>query len=461
MAHRPLQTRTTRRRFLKTVAGTGAAATLGLAGAPFLQGAPAASGKKPNFLFILTDQQGLDTLSAHGCTDAHTPNMDRLARRGVSFLESHSTSPVCSPARSSMMTGRMPVETGVISNDRPIHESCPNMGQWFRPAGYETVYCGKWHLPGGYPVAMPGFAVLPIGASQGDMSDEAVSRTCEAYLKSRTPNDKPFVFVASLLQPHDICYWAIKAKQLVPPQLPFPELAGSLPALPPNHNSFPKAPAQVANKRFRGFTDDQWRYYIYIYYRMVEMLDSDVGRILDALEDSGEADNTIVVYTSDHGEGRGRHQNVQKWHPYDESMKVPLIFSAPGRMPEGVQDSEHLVTGLDILSTMCDYAGIDPPPNARGLSLRPLLDGKAVEWREFVQADTNRVGRILRTNQYKYVWFPDDPVEQLFDMQVDPWETKNLYDDPKYADAMRDHRRLLKEWQDSLSPVEPTPTPWG
>ena len=104
-------------------------------------------GSRPNFLIILTDQQNLDALSAHGNPNVHTPNMDRLVRQGVSFLESHSANPVCSPARSALFTGRMASETGVVTNTRPILESIPNMGQWLRRSGYDTAYAGNWHLP--------------------------------------------------------------------------------------------------------------------------------------------------------------------------------------------------------------------------------------------------------------------------------------------------------------------------
>ncbi len=186
------------------------------------------------------------------------------------------------------------------------------------------------------------------------------------------------------------------------------------------------------------------------------MVDADVGRILDALEDSGEAENTIILLTSDHGEGRGRHQHVQKWYPYEESVKVPMIVSCPGRIAEGHRDSVHLVSGLDLMSTVCDYAGVKPPADL-GKSLRPLLENNPSEWREFVASEHHLVGRMIRTDRFKYVHYQDDPVEQLFDMQADPWETKNLYDEAQYADVLAEHRRLLAEWQARLEPVEPTP----
>ncbi|MBN2309039.1 MAG: sulfatase-like hydrolase/transferase [Candidatus Hydrogenedentes bacterium] len=444
----PSPWRPSRRTFLQSgLAGAGAA----LAGSR----ARAATPAPPNFLVIVTDQLGMDALSAHGCPDVHTPNIDRLVRRGVTFVESHSTNPVCSPARSSIFTGRMPVETGVISNSRPIHDSVPNMGQWLSRAGYDTAYCGKWHLPGGYPVDIPGFSVFPVGAGQGDLVDNIVSRTSEGYLRNRTAK-APFLLVSSLLQPHDICYWAIHGKRLVPEELPFPEIAGQLPELPPNHRARPAAPAKLAERIYEGFSDLQWRYYLYIYYRQIEMADAEIGRILDALDDTGLADNTVVIFTADHGDGRGRHMHVSKWYPYEEAVKVPLVVSCPGRLAEGVRDDTHLVSGLDIMSTVCDLAGVAPPEHLRGRSLRPLLEGLPAEWREFVCAEIQIVGRMLRTERYKYVIYEDDPVEQLFDMKADPWETKNLYDDAACADVLADHRRLLAEWQARLRPVPPT-----
>ena len=443
----------TRREFLQAGALGAGALVNGIA-----FGAPAAMRKKqPNFLFIITDQLGLDALSVHGCADAHTPNMDRLAKRGVTFIESHSTNPVCSPARSSMMTGRMPVETGVITNGRPIHPSRPNLGQWLGARGYEPVYCGKWHLPGGYPNDIPGFTVLPSGGGQGDLVDNVVSRSCEAYLHNRK-RDKPFVLVASLLQPHDICYWAIKGKVTVPERLPFARLASTLPELPPNHKSRPKAPSKLASRMYKGFNDDQWRYYLYVYNRQVEMADADIGRIMDALESSGQAEDTIVMLTSDHGDGRARHMHTSKWYPYDEAMKVPMVVAGPGRVAEGVKDTAHLVSGLDVLATMCDYAGVEAPPGAHARSLRPLLEGKPTEWRECLVSEVQVVGRTVRTDRFKYVHYEGDAVEQLFDMKADPWETRNLYEDARHASVLADHRKLLQEWNRKLEPVEPTPS---
>jgi choline-sulfatase len=149
--------------------------------------------------------------------------------------------------------------------------------------------------------------------------------------------------------------------------------------------------------------------------------------------------------------------HVQKWYPYEESVKVPFVISCPGRIGEGLRDATHLVSGADLMPTFCDYAGIDMPSQSVGMSLRPLLEGRQTEWREYVVAETFRIGRMVRTEQFKYVYYQDDPVEMLFDMKADPWETENLYQQSKYADVMKDHRRLLKEHQARLTPVEPSP----
>ncbi len=413
------------------------------------------SPRRPNFLFILCDQLSLNAIQAHGCRWARTPNIDRLIARGVTFQESHSTNSVCSPARSSLLTGRMPVETGVVSNNLAIRAGMPNMGEWFRDHGYQTVYSGKWHLPEGWaPDSTPGFDVLPVGGQgQGSQMDPIVSMACGSWLLNRS-KEKPFLLFASLMQPHDICYWCIHPNELVTAHAPFPIDPALLPELPPNHRSRPKAPAAIDKLAYRQFkSDEQWRYYLYAYYRMVEMLDLDVGRLLQGLEASGDLESTVIVFTSDHGEGGGRHQHVQKWYQYDEAVKVPLVISCPGRIREGHRDTSHLVSTVDLVPTLCDYAGIPAPPKARGMSLRPFLEGKPAEGHEFAVSEVRIGGRMIRTAQYKYFRFAGDPVEQLFDMRADPWEMNNLIDSPAMAGEIRAHRKLLDAFEASMDPA--------
>lgn len=477
-----------RRRFLKT--GAAAAAAVGL---PHIASAAA---PRPNVLLILTDQQNIDTIAAHrayfnhpahGCAWVKTPHLDRLAGMGTSFLESHVANPVCSPSRSCLFTGRVATETAVVRNNVGIDLNVPNLGQWLGGhSDYFRVYCGKWHAggPWNYPEVsgarkIPGFEILPAAArGTGDVADYAVTAAVEAFVRNYRAS-APFFAVASLMNPHDICYWTepLLGKAVTPSWDVF-GLAREWPVLPPNHVYDFEEPVE---QRHTAFDETRWRNYTYDYYRMIEKVDADVGRLLDAVE--ARNDDTLVIFTSDHGEGLGRHGRVQKWHPYEESIKVPLIVALPGRVAGNRVDASSLVSQLDIVGTICDFAGIAPPPHARGESLRPLLetDEPPQAWRNHVYAEWQVTGRVIRSNRYKYVKSyaksGDDerpfvthdgaavafdpartdtlrvnPKRLLFDMREDPWETRNLIAGAEYAGVVNEHEALLREWEMKLIP---------
>lgn len=332
-----------------------------------------------------------------------------------------------------------------------VMDRIPNIGQWLGREGYDPVYVGKWHVPESYTLSIPGFSVIPAGNNgNGTLLDRSVSRACQGFLHNRD-SAKPFLLVASFLQPHDVCQWTSMHKA-APDELPYPQIAGELPPLPSNFGFDPREPAGVANQRRAQKTDwseMQWRYYVWSYCRMIEEVDAEIGRVLDALEASGLAGNTVVVFTSDHGEGRGRHQMIVKNYLYEEALKVPLIFSYPDRIAAGVQDKTHLVSGVDVMATVCDFAGVKPPPGITGGNLRPLLERREVEWREFAMAEVKltspKPGFAIRTPDYKYVTYHGDPVEQLFDMRGDPGETRNLAPEAKHTATLSDHRKLLRQ----------------
>jgi choline-sulfatase len=383
--------------------------------------------------------------------------MDRLAKRGVSFRLSYSGNPVCCPARSVWYTGRTSSETGVVQNQWPIKEDMPDLGQWFGARGYEPVYAGKWHIPG--RDFFKSFRVLTPGDSVGEHGDAAISQAAEGFLLSYQ-GDKPFFLSLGFLQPHDCCYWAWDLRQDTG-KLPYPELANKLPPLPGSFNFDPREPGLIrktwregkAWEFLRNWSELHWRYYIWGYYRHVEMVDAEIGRELDALEDSGLADNTVVFFTSDHGDGMGCHKTVQKGFLYDEAAAVPFVVSWPGKTAEGVQDTTHLVSGLDFAPTLCDFAGIEAPPKARGRSLRPLLEQKPTQWREFLVSESAIRGRMVRTPEWKLITYKDDPVEQLFDMKNDPWETRNLISEAEHAGVVSDLKKRLTEWEGRLEPL--------
>ena len=423
----------------------------------------------------LTDQQTHSAVSAHGNPSLHTPHMDSLVYSGLSFQNAYCTFPVCSPARSSLLTGRMPHETGVEVTDPAVRPGIPTMGAHFRSAGYRTCYAGKLHLGPHYRQGIeaasdgPGFAFLsdeyPAGIPRqlGSDTDPIWTDHAVAFLrrqKRRAPaSDQPFLLVASLHNPHDICYWIMDRREIVdiPP-------GSDLPPLPANFQPGADEPEFVGLCRRRtvyapeiGWTpswdDTEWRKYLYAYYRLTERVDQQIGRLLTALEESGLSDNTLVVLTSDHGEGVAAHKWVTKLMLWEEVVKVPFVIRFPGAVPADRVDGAHLVSGVDLLPTLCDYAAVAPPADVRGHSLRPLIENPALPGRSCVVSelqafrdDETRKGRMIRTARYKYIVFSHGQrPELLFDLETDPGETQNLAYRGAYEGIVSEHRQRLRE----------------
>ncbi len=491
-----------RRDFLKSAVG-GTVLTLGGTSS----GAPPKT-DRPNILMILVDQMNLDAISAYrdvfkdpayGCHWLETLSLDWLVANGTSFTELHSADPICSPARASLFTGRMSCEHGVFYNNIGIDDDVPNLGQWLEAkAGYQTVYCGKWHAGGAWncptvsnPRKIPGFATLPVGSrGVGRTLDYEVSTSTEAYLRNYK-GSRPFFAVAGLLNPHDICFWGPSSSRgMITLDRDYYRLGKALPKLPPNQDvSFDeKGVSDRGRVEANVWGGIQWQNYIHDYLRQIEILDRDVGRMLDAVR--AREDNTLVIFTADHGDGAGRHRRVGKWHPYESSVKVPLVVYGPGIRP-GAIDQRHLVSGVDLFPTLCELAGVAPPDKMRGRSLLPLLRGESPkEWRDHVYYSFRYTGRCIRSRKYKYVMrykfsgevskppakpqvadrpfvlkesgepsrfipgegdrFAKEPNEFLFDLENDPWETRNLARDARYASTMAEHRQLLREWEQKL-----------
>jgi len=418
---------------------------------------------RPNILFINTDQQHHDTIAALGCPHARTPHLDRLVAEGTTFLRSYTADPVCCPARATWFTGRPPVESGVVFNRFELLEQLPDLGPWLGKAGYDPIYTGKWHVPG-RDVASS-FRYLPTGMGMGELSDSAVALSCRGALRNRR-RERPFFLTAGLCQPHDICYWLWQHQREGDPS-PDPAIAEQFPELPPNFDFDPREPEELLRMRRSAesksaythtWSEQQWRYFLWAYHRHVEMADAEVGRILDALDEAGEADNTLVIFSVDHGECLGRHRLVTKSALYEEAVRVPLIVRWPGRVAAGVRDDEHLVSGMDFAPTVCDYAGVEPLPKSRGRSLRPVLEGRDVAWRDYIVASNRITGRMVRSRDHKYITYRDSPTEQLFDLRADPWETRNLAGRGDAEPLLEAHRTMLRDWESRLTPAPAPPT---
>jgi arylsulfatase A-like enzyme len=270
--------------------------------------------------------------------------------------------------------------------------------------------------------------------------------------------------VASFDNPHNICEW--RRQQTLPwGPIGEPPRVEECPSLPANFAIPPFEPEAIriiaANSRmiYPGptYSAEQWRRYRWAYYRLVETVDAQIGEILAALEDSGLADDTVVIFSSDHGDGHGAHQLVQKTFLYEEAVRVPMLVRLPGSTRSMYVDRTHLVSScLDLYATVCDLAGVSLPAGSAGRSLRPLLHGKDTssdaEWRDHLVAETRfgRAacdGRMVRTEQFKYVVYGWGAYrEQLFDLYADPGEMVNLAVSSRRADVLQTHRDLLRAW---------------
>ncbi|OGV70865.1 MAG: hypothetical protein A2283_14140 [Lentisphaerae bacterium RIFOXYA12_FULL_48_11] len=412
--------------------------------------------KQPNVLIITTDQQRVDVMSAIGNKWLKTPNVDSIAATGVYFRKSYCAYPLCSPSRASLHTGRFPHEIKVDCNGLPIDKSVTISGQVFKAAGYDTGYSGKWHLPNSYPSGneeIAGFELLNKAERKGKLArdvDEATMNQAIEFLKRK--RDKPFYLVVSFINPHDICLLAGEDSPILDDvrKRYMPADGVEIPPIPENF----ERPQGMPDTKLKDheWDENKWRRYCYAYYRMMEDVDRQVGQVLETLRIVGQEENTLIVFTSDHGEGLSRHHWTGKMMYFDDEVAVPLIVSWKGVTPAGRIDNDHLATTTDVLPTICDYAGLKPPEKMRGESLRTVIEQPGTLGREYVVSEMCRDGKrnfMVRTKQYKYMSFPDNtPSEMFFDLNADPGEMKNLVGQDTQVGEIERHRKLLAKWRE-------------
>lgn len=411
---------------------------------------------KPNILFIHVDQMHADAMSAMGNTNVKTPSLDKMVDHGYSFLSHYSANPICCPARTSWYTGLMSTEHGVAHNGKyKLDKAIPDLGAWVRDNGdYETAYAGKWHVTG--RLRSDGFRVISNQSeSKGELFDGTTARACMGFLENYE-GDKPFFLNAAFVNPHDCCYssGAVGGEG----KIPFVQSLGDeLPEVPANFWTYTKKTGDVAVDKER---EDYYRYYIYMYYRWTEMVDAEIGRLYDALLNSRFADNTVVIFTSDHGDGVGFHGRTSKSKMEDESWRVPMIIIPPGRVESSVKDSEHISIGVDVTATICDYAGVSLLPNMTiGKSLRPFVDGETVDdWHEYIVGENwQGSGKIgIRDVQYKSIIQADGNIK-IYDMINDPLEMNSLNNTDKGNQILAKHKGYMKEYLTKIN-LYPVPT---
>ena len=426
-------------------------------------------------------------ISCAGNTWLKTPAMDYIAEHGMRFTRAYTTNPVCSPARVSLMTGRFP---GSFNDDggRPARENAGSMriGQipeevadttiaaFLKGAGYDLVYGGKEHLPRMLTPKALGFNDI-CNNEREELAEKAAE-----YIKSE--HDKPYFMVVSLINPHDICYMALRdfaeteserrivargkvELETLDRALRLPDGVSEdeffdkhCPPLPPNHEPQKDEPEAIDHlldlRNFRRnarerYTDRQWRHHRWAYCRLTEYADKRVQTILDAIKQSGAEENTLVMFSSDHGDNDSAHRLEHKTTFYEESANIPFLAMWKGQIPPGRVDDTHLVSnGLDLLPTVCDYAGIKGVSDPRGRSLRPLLEGKNVAWRDTLGVESEIGRMVVSEDGLKYIRYDARGVEeQLLDLNRDPHETTHFTDDSRHASRLAKLRESFEsEW---------------
>ncbi len=376
----------------------------------------------PNILFINTDQHSWNAISAYGNPYLNTPNIDLLHRNGTSFKKSYCTDPVCAAARSSWATGLYTSETGVPFNGGQLHPDIPDIGQVLSSNGYRAFHCGKWHVPGRN--VRESFEVLyygnrHIGAGGAAYYDSASTHAVADFLTSYDSNE-PFYLQIGYIDPHDVCEYLHNHEEK---HIPNPIEQGilteeDLPPLPENfnyderetvlHHVCRRVDGALIHDRILkavwNWDEFHWRYFRWNYYRFIEKVDAEIGRVLSVLKQTPFCENTVIIFSADHGEACGSHQMFQKFSLYEESVRVPFIISCLG---DGITvrkdqfDDTYFVSGVDLLPTICDYAGIDIPEICQGMSLRPLVEGQDIPWRDYAYIESNYWGvqlSLMTTN---------------------------------------------------------------
>ncbi|ANH80505.1 sulfatase [Niabella ginsenosidivorans] len=420
--------------------------------------------RRPNILIIITDQQTADAMSNAGNKDLHTPAMDLLAANGVRFTRAYCAQPLCTPSRTAIFSGRMPFETGFVGNasekDGQWPDSLLMMGKIFREGGYQTGYVGKWHLPmPAGKVSQHGFQFIE-NTRFLDYNDAATPSYCARFIKEN--KERPFLLVASFLNPHDICEWArgdaLKMDLLA--AAPSPDQCPQLPAnwaIPANEPRIVREQQKVSFRTYPtvNWTRDQWRQYRWAYNRLVEKADQYIGMVLASLKKYNVEKNTIVIFTSDHGDGYAAHRWNQKQILYEETARVPFIISRPGAWKPRTDD-QLVCNGTDMIPTICGFAGIKAPAYLKGADISKRIANPAAPLRDTLVIETDFAdnekllginGRAVITHDFKYIVYNKGATrEQLFDLSKDPGEMNNLAVKAPYKGKLQAMRHYLKAW---------------
>ena len=459
--------------------------------------------KRPNILFIVTDDQRFDTIRALGNGEIHTPNLDRLVRRGTSFTCAHiaggTCGAVCMPSRAMIMTGRNPFRLNELGGDIPPEQK--TLAETFKNNGYETVGLGKWH--NGCPAYARSFTqgakiffggmwdhwnvptsrydetgeydnvinfvvdffsgneVLKVHCDEfepGKHSSELLTDAAIEMLHKNAGGDKPFFLYLAYLAPHDPRTMPdrfrqmYKAEDITLPENFREQIETNYPLMVHRDEhlaAYPRDP-------------DEIREQIADYYAMITHLDYEIGRLLDALRDSGEEENTLIVFTGDNGLAVGQHGWLGKEDIYEHGVRVPLIFSGPG-IPRNKTD-DSFVYLFDVFPTLCELTGVAVPDSVEGRSFAPLFRSEtAFAPREELYLIFDKYVRGVKDREFKLIEYRNGDAQGdkwtfLYDLKNDPAETRNLAGDPRYRGKVQELRTRMLALRDAWHERE---HPWG
>lgn len=437
----------------------------------------ASAGEKPNVLFIAIDDLNdwVGPLAGHPM--AQTPAMDRLAKRGTTFTNAHCQSPLCNPSRTSLMTGLRPSSTGVYGlapwfRDLPEMKPVVSLPQHFRNNGYEAATGGKIYHGGANPRKLKnefdvigrvgGVGVKPpkklvdtpakhplvdwgvFDHVDEDKGDYGVASW--AVEQIQRDHEKPFFLAAGFFLPHVPCYATQKWFNLYPnDESVIPEILKGDRADTPRYSWYLHWKLPEPRRKFLVDDGEQINI-VRSYLACISFVDAQVGRILDALEASGHADNTVVVLWSDHGWHLGEKDITGKNTLWSESTRVPLIFAGPG-VAENANCAQPAEL-LDMYPTLTELCGLPKPPQGEGLSLVPQLEEASTKRDRPAITTHNRNNHGVASQQWRYITYADG-TQELYDREADPNEWKNLVADKaglaKYADVVAEHRQWLPD----------------
>ena len=464
-----------------------AAALLGCSSAP--QGP-----SRPNFVYIMTDDHATQMMSAYGSTRASTPNLDRIAEGGILFRNSFCTNSLCAPSRAVLLTGKYSHINGQRSNRDTFDGAQPTFPKMLQQAGYQTAVVGKWHLksePTGFDYwnVLPGQGryldptLIEMGEQkehQGYVTDIITDSAME-WIRGRDP-EKPFLLLYHHKAPHG--EWVPNPKheslfedeQIAQPETFNDDYSGRaqpvrmatnrlVPDLLSRWQTWGASRAKEDPGDLQGDELRRWMYQQYVkdYKRVMVSVDENVGRMLDFLDEQGLSGNTMVIYTSDNGKFVGDHFMFDKRLMYEEPLRIPLAIRYPPAIAPGSQ-TRAFSLNVDYAPTILDFAGVAVPEDMQGHSLRPILEGGQPEdWRQSIYYhyfEPPRGHNIaphygVRTDRYKLIRYYDSeyggqPAWELLDLEKDPKEYQNVYEDAAYEEVVSELKTELSRLREEL-----------